>query len=68
MSGYIETIRENLSPSEVLAIRQQERAAGRLVNVTRLHAQLVEIQIIHPSRTIDVTPARTGRAGGLLTG
>ena len=51
-----EIIRENLNPSEVMAIRMQERKAGRLVNVTRLHDQLVEIEIIHPDKIIDITP------------
>ena len=52
----VEVIRENLKPSEVMAIRQQERAAGRLVNVTRLHKDLVQIEIIHPDKVIDITP------------
>ncbi len=52
----VEIIRENLNPSEVMAIRMQERKAGRLVNVTRLHDKLVEIEIIHPNKVIDVTP------------
>ena len=51
-----EIIRENLNPSEVMAIRMQERKAGRLVNVTRLHDKLVEIEIIHPDTIIDITP------------
>jgi hypothetical protein len=51
-------IRENLNPSEVMAIRMQERKAGRLVNVTRLHDELVEIEIIHPDKIIDITPER----------
>ncbi len=53
-----EIIRENLNPSEVMAIRMQERKAGRLVNVTRLHDQLVEIEIIHPDKIIDITPGQ----------
>lgn len=53
----IETIRENLSPAEVMAIRAQERKAGRLVNVTRLHGDLVEIEITHPDKVIDITPS-----------
>ncbi len=52
----VEIIRENLNPSEVMAIRMQERKAGRLVNVTRLHDKLVEIEIVHPDKVIDVTP------------
>lgn len=67
MNQAIEIIRENLTTSEAMEIRRQERAAGRLVNVNRLHAQLVEITIIHPDRAIDVTPTR-GRVGGLLAG
>lgn len=56
MQMMTEVIRENLSPTEVLAIRQAELAKGHLVNVNRLHSQLVEIEIIHPNRVIDVTP------------
>lgn len=56
----IEVIREKLTPAEVMAIRQQERRAGRLVNVTRLHNDLVEIEIIHPDRVIDITPVPMG--------
>ena len=56
----IETIRENLTPSEVMAIRMQERKAGRLVNVSRLHSELVEIEIIHPDTVIDITPRPQG--------
>ena len=52
----IEIIRERLSPAEVMAIRQQERRAGRLVNVTRLHSDLVQIEIIHPDTAINITP------------
>ncbi|MGB0847153.1 MAG: hypothetical protein ACPGSM_10535 [Thiolinea sp.] len=59
----IETIRENLTPAEVLAIRTQERKAGRLVNVSRLHGNLVEIQIIHPEKIIDITPGQTPKIG-----
>lgn len=58
MQLITEIIRENLSPSEVMAIRQAECAKGHLVNVNRLHSQLVEIEIIHPHRVIDVTPYR----------
>ena len=54
----IEIIRERLTPAEVLAIRQQERREGRLVNVTRLHSDLVQIEIIHPDTAINVTPQR----------
>lgn len=53
-----EVIRENLTPTEVMAIRQQERRAGRLVNITRLHSGLVEIEIIHPNKIIDITSER----------
>lgn len=56
MQMMTEVIRENLSPTEVLAIRQAELAKDHLVNVNRLHSQLVEIEIIHPNRVIDVTP------------
>ena len=60
MSRIIETIREDLTPSQVLAIREKEQQRGRLVNINRIHSALVEIQIIHPD-AIDVTPR--GRAG-----
>jgi len=67
MKPTTEVIRENLSPAEVLAIREAERARGRLVNVNRLDADLVEIEIIHPDTAIDVTPAFTDDwAGGTL--
>lgn len=56
MQIITEVIRENLSPSEVMALRQAELAKGHLVNVNRLHSQLVEIEIIHPNRAIDITP------------
>ncbi|TXH67832.1 MAG: hypothetical protein E6Q83_16215 [Thiothrix sp.] len=56
MQIITEVIRENLSPSEVMALRQAELAKGHLVNVNRLHSQLVEIEIIHPNRTINITP------------
>ena len=56
MQIITEIIRENLSPSEVMALRQAELAKGHLVNVNRLHSQLVEIEIIHQHRVIDVTP------------
>lgn len=52
----VEVIRENLTPQEVMAIRQQERRAGRMVNISRLHSTLVEIEIIHPDKVIDITP------------
>lgn len=58
MQVVTEIIRENLSPSEVMALRQTELAKGHLVNVNRLHSQLVEIEIIHQNRIIDVTPAQ----------
>ncbi|WP_083900570.1 hypothetical protein [Thiolinea disciformis] len=57
MKPITEIIRENLTPTQVLAICQAERAKGRFVNVNRLHSQLVEIEIIHPNRVIDVTPS-----------
>ena len=56
MQQIIEIIRENLSPSQVLSIRQAELAKGHLVNIRRLHNELVEIEIIHPNRIIDITP------------
>ena len=60
MQSVTEIIRENLSPSEVMALRQAELAKGHLVNVNRLHSQLVEIEIIHQNRIIDVTPTQRG--------
>ncbi|TXH75560.1 MAG: hypothetical protein E6Q85_04455 [Thiothrix sp.] len=61
-----EIIRENLSPSEVLAIRQAELAKGHLVNINRIHNQLVEIEIIRPNRVIDVTPSERYAAADTL--
>jgi hypothetical protein len=46
-SQLIEVIRENLTTEQVLEIVRQERGKGRLVNVNRLHSQLVEIEILH---------------------
>lgn len=54
----VEIIRENLTPQEVLKIREEAKRAGCKVNVTRLHSQLVEIEIISPNRIIDVTANR----------
>lgn len=51
-----EIIRENLTPEQVLHLIQQEREQGRRVKVTRLHSQLVEIEIIHPERILEVNP------------
>jgi hypothetical protein len=56
MTLNIEVIRENLTPEQVLEIRKEANRAGCTVNINRLHAQLVEIQIIHPNKTIDVNP------------
>lgn len=66
MPMMTEIIRENLSPSEVLAIRQAELAKGHLVNINRIHNQLVEIEIIHPNRVIDVTPRERYAAADTL--
>jgi hypothetical protein len=64
MNRIIETIREDLTPSQVLAIREKEQQRGRLVNINRIHSALVEIQIIHPDRVINMgEPSR----GMLLT-
>ncbi|HPY41670.1 MAG TPA: hypothetical protein PLM98_14195 [Thiolinea sp.] len=61
MSVNIEIIRENLTPSQVLEIRKEANKAGCTVNINRLHTQLVEIQIIHPNKAIDVNPRLTQR-------
>ena len=53
-----EVIRENLTPAQVLEIRKEAKKEGASVNVVRLHSQLVEIEIIYPSRVIDVTPKK----------
>ena len=54
--GTIETIRENLSTEQVLAIRDRAISQGKRVNVMRLHSRLVQIEIITPDRVLDVTP------------
>ena len=56
MTLNIEVIRENLTPEQVLEIRKEANKAGCTVNINRLHTQLVEIQIIHPNKAIDVNP------------
>ena len=53
-----EVIRENLTPAQVLESRKEAKKEGASVNVVRLHSQLVEIEIIYPSRMIDVTPKK----------
>ena len=55
-NGTIETLRENLTPDQVLAIRNQAISQGKRVNVMRLHSRLVQIEIITPDRVLDVTP------------
>lgn len=55
-NGTIETIRENLSTEQVLAIRDRAISQGKRVNVMRLHSRLVQIEIITPDRVLDVTP------------
>ena len=55
-----EIIRENLTPAQVLEIRKEARREGAVVNVVRLHSQLVEIEITYPNNFIDVTPKRIG--------
>lgn len=52
MSG-IETIRENLSPQQVMQIRAEEKAKGNRVNIQRIHLALVQIEII-PANIIDL--------------
>ena len=63
MSAPIETIRENLTPAQVLAIRERPEQQGKLVNISRLHSRLVKIEIITPDRALDVTPVRKRLAG-----
>lgn len=58
MHRDIEVIREKLTPDQVLKIREQAVSAGHRVNVTRMLSGLVEIEIIHTDRIIDVTPRR----------
>lgn len=58
MHRDIEVIREKLTPDQVLKIRAQAVSAGCRVNVTRMLSGLVEIEIIHQSKVIDVTPRR----------
>ena len=41
----LETIRENLTPDQVLKLKREENAKGNRVNINRIHAQLVEIVI-----------------------
>lgn len=41
-----EIIREDLSPQQVLEIREQEKSRGNHVNIRRIHSSLVEIEII----------------------
>jgi len=60
---HTETIRENLTPAQVLAIRERAEQQGKLVNVSRLHSRLVQIEIITPDRAIDVTPRRRALTG-----
>jgi len=60
MNQQIEEIRENLSPTQVLQIRQEAKRVGATVNVRRLHSELVYIEIIYPNKVIDVTPKRLG--------
>lgn len=45
----LETIRENLTPTQVLALKREENAKGHHVNINRIHAQLVEIVITEGS-------------------
>ena len=61
MGTIIETIREDLTPAQVLAIRREEQGKGHIVNINRIHSQLVEIQIIRPNRIIELN--QQGRAG-----
>lgn len=59
----IEVIREDLTPNQVLEIRREAIKAGCTVNINRLHTQLVEIQIIHPNKTIELNPRLIQREG-----
>lgn len=55
MHRDIEIIREHLTPTQVLEIRKEAKREGAKVNITRMLNGLVEIEIIRPNRTIDVT-------------
>lgn len=56
MHREIEIIREHLTPTQVLEIRQEAKREGAKVNITRMMNGMVEIEIIRPNRVIDVTP------------
>ncbi len=60
---HTEILRENLTPDQVLAIRNQAISQGKRVNVMRLHSRLVQIEIITPDRAIEVTPHKRALAG-----
>jgi len=64
---HTETLRENLTPDQVLAIRNQAISQGKRVNVMRLHSRLVQIEIITPDRAIEVTPKAHRGGHHLLT-
>ena len=52
----IEIIREDLTPSQVMALRKEELAKGNHINIRRIHSALVEIEITHNDKIIDITP------------
>ncbi|HHL18117.1 MAG TPA: hypothetical protein ENJ33_00115 [Thiothrix sp.] len=52
----VEIIREDLSATQVMAIRKEELAKGHNVNIRRIHSELVEIEITHNNNVIDITP------------
>ena len=56
MHRNIEIIREHLTPTQVLEIRREAKKEGAKVNVTRTMSGIVEIEIIHRERIIDITP------------
>ncbi len=52
----IEIIREDLTSAQVMELRKEEIAKGNHINIRRIHSALVEIEITHNDRVIDITP------------
>lgn len=64
VSDHIETLRLNITDLQALEIRREALNRGAFkVNISRLHSQLIEIEIFNrPQLTvIDVTPKRLSR-------
>lgn len=52
----IETLRLNITDLEAVKLRREELERGAVkVNISRIHSQLIEIEI-HSRAVIDVTP------------